>query len=300
MRLYLLLILVFTPIFLSAQVKLLKELKQQFIYFPSGADKIGKDTLTFRAFYLKNREVTNAEYREFISYLKVQNDTAKLKYYLIDSAKWNDILKLNNPYAAHYHSHEEYNDYPVVNISYEATLAYCDWLTNVKYTNVVEGYNVIFSLPIREEWIRAAQYGNRFKSYAWDNYGLRYFGKKKKHHYQFRANFKRIGDESIHFNQESEVYELIYEGWWDSEAFNETSVIIDAAIVAPSKSYWPTEKGLYNMNGNAAEMVIEKGIAVGGSWNSPGYDIRNHSFINYSSPQPTVGFRPVMRLIKID
>jgi hypothetical protein len=48
------------------------------------------------------------------------------------------------------------------------------------------------------------------------------------------------------------------------------------------------------MCGNAAEMINEKGIAVGGSWNDYGGDIHILSFTNYKGPAPTVGFRPVI------
>ncbi|MEI8201577.1 MAG: hypothetical protein WCH34_01100 [Bacteroidota bacterium] len=55
--------------------------------------------------------------------------------------------------------------------------------------------------------------------------------------------------------------------------------------------------GIYNMCGNVAEMVAEKGIAVGGSWKDTGYDVRIESTINYSEPSPSIGFRPVRTFI---
>ena len=51
------------------------------------------------------------------------------------------------------------------------------------------------------------------------------------------------------------------------------------------------------MCGNVAEMISEKGIALGGSWKDTGYDVRIESTANYTEPSPTVGFRPMMTFI---
>jgi formylglycine-generating enzyme required for sulfatase activity len=66
-----------------------------------------------------------------------------------------------------------------------------------------------------------------------------------------------------------------------------------ADLTAPAESYSPNGYGLYNMNGNVAEMISDGDFAVGGSWNSPGYDIRNQSIKKFKGAHPTVGFRIV-------
>ncbi len=47
------------------------------------------------------------------------------------------------------------------------------------------------------------------------------------------------------------------------------------------------------MCGNVAEMIDSNGIAMGGSWNSTGYDVQVTSEFIYDAPNPFVGFRPV-------
>jgi hypothetical protein len=73
--------------------------------------------------------------------------------------------------------------------------------------------------------------------------------------------------------------------------------ITGADILAPSKSYFPSEFGVYNLNGNAAEMTNENGISVGGSWHSYGYDVRIQSRMMYEGSSTKVGFRPVFTIV---
>jgi formylglycine-generating enzyme required for sulfatase activity len=68
-------------------------------------------------------------------------------------------------------------------------------------------------------------------------------------------------------------------------------------ITAPVKSYWPNGYGLYNMNGNVAEMISDKNVVVGGSWYDPGFDVRNESEKPYNGAARTVGFRVVATVV---
>jgi formylglycine-generating enzyme required for sulfatase activity len=70
-----------------------------------------------------------------------------------------------------------------------------------------------------------------------------------------------------------------------------------ADITAPVKSYWPNGYGLYNVNGNVAEMIADKEIVAGGSWNDPGYDVRNESVKPYKGAARNVGFRIVATVV---
>jgi len=66
---------------------------------------------------------------------------------------------------------------------------------------------------------------------------------------------------------------------------------------APVKSYWPNGFGLYNMNGNVAEMVSDVEVALGGSWADPGYDVRIASKKAFTGASKTVGFRIVATVV---
>jgi formylglycine-generating enzyme required for sulfatase activity len=67
----------------------------------------------------------------------------------------------------------------------------------------------------------------------------------------------------------------------------------NADVTAPVNSYAPNALGIYNLNGNVAEMTSEA-LACGGSWSSPGYDVRNESTVSLEGATPTIGFRPVL------
>jgi len=181
-----------------------------------------------------------------------------------------------SPFDVHYSSHEAYSNYPVVNISFEAAKLYCKWLTDND-----ESKKYTYRLPTKMEWIYAAKGGLALNPYSW---GTGFLRDKKN---QPRCNYKSIGDEFIHTDND-ENYSVILEY---SPDHNSTE------ITTPIESYSRNDYGLYNMCGNVAEMIEKEGVAMGGSWNSTGYDVRVVSEYEYETPTPFVGFRPV-RVLK--
>jgi len=234
------------------------------------------------AFYISKYEVSNKQYREFLDSLMKNNEIDKLKIAQIDSIQWNKLYP-SEPLINNYHRHPAYNEYPVVNISYEGAIMYCEWLT-AKYNTINKDKSIEykFALPTKQQWIRAAR-GNTENVYAWEGYHI-----MKKY---CLCNFYKAGSENIHYNYFKKKVEI------------NRSYIIDKNnteedLTAPVKSYWPNMFGVYNMCGNAAEMILEKGIAIGGSYNDLGYDVRVESIQSYQGATPFIGFRPVMIVIK--
>lgn len=224
-------------------------------------------------------EVSNSEYRGFLGSLKIKG-AAFAKKYRIDSAKWE-----SGPMAKYYHLHPAYANYPVVNISYEAALAYCDWLTNQYNSDAKRKFRKVkFFLPSEETWMTVASGGNKNKMYPWSNHYLR------NKDGQFLCNFRHLGDESITYNKTTKEYMVVSE--FQNVAGSSSGMAIYTASVNSFKPIAPYN--IYNMSGNVAEMVSEKGIAKGGSYKSPGYDVRIQSQMNYTEASPEVGFRVFM------
>jgi len=258
-------------------------------YVPSGSTLIENDTVSVQGFYISEGEITNFQYQEFLSDLKKRGETEKLKIAQIDTNNWNTELKWeNNKYADYYHKHPAYRDYPVVNVSKEGAQLYCEWLTE-KYDSLSGGELTLkFRIPTHTEWLRAARGNLVLSSYAW---GGPYLRNTKG---QILANFLQSGSECITRNQETGKLEVTTE---------KVGYVFDpsmdgADVTAPSKSYWPNDFGIYNMNGNVSEMISDKKLVVGGDWRSPGYDIRNESARAYKGSSVTVGFRIVASYVE--
>ncbi len=69
-------------------------------------------------------------------------------------------------------------------------------------------------------------------------------------------------------------------------------------ILSPINAFYPNSFGLYNMCGNVAEMIEETGVAKGGSFQDPAYQVRISSEKSYSKPQADIGFRVVMKVLE--
>lgn len=257
-----------------------------YAFVPSGTVSVDSTKLTVQSFFISRTEVTNKQYRTFLADLKAKGDTASYRRAMVDSNRWLDKKMYMAPYAEFYFCHPAYDNYPVVNISYEGAALYCKWLTE-KMASVPGLSGCIFRLPCRAEWIMAARGGSEQADYSWDGPYLR--GGKKG---MLLCNFKTFGAECIHYDAKNDRYEVV------TDHYGNFTVEDNYLITALADSYEPNAYGLYNMCGNTAEMVQEKNIAVGGCWNSTGYDVRVESTMAYDGePSIYVGFRPVVTYV---
>lgn len=225
--------------------------------------------------YASKTEVSNFQYVSFLNYLKQTNQTEKYNSAKIDSTKWREGMSHNEPYVTYYHSHPAYREYPVVNISYEGATLFCQWLTDTYNKSENRKFKkVLFRLPKEEEWVSAAKGGNPAAIYPWEGNDLR--NKKGTP----RCNFIRDKDDTM-----------------GTASIQNDGAEITALVVC----YEPNKFGLYNMSGNVAEMLLEKGKTKGGSWLDTEEAMKidgTGKFSTYDSPSPTIGFRYFMEIIE--
>jgi sulfatase modifying factor 1 len=225
--------------------------------------------------YASATEVTNQEYKIFLDFLKKNEATENLTIAQIDSVKWRREYAYNEPFVQYYHSHPAYQEYPVVNVRYEGALLYCEWLT-FQYNAYPKRkfQKILFRLPNESEWIQAAQGGNPAAIYPWKGDPL------KDQNGRYHCNFIRAAEDTM-----------------GVAGFNNDN----ADITAPVKSYKPNAFGLYNMSGNVAEMLIEKGKTKGGSWQDTAEAMKINGkgrYAEFTSPCPAIGFRIFMEVIE--
>jgi formylglycine-generating enzyme required for sulfatase activity len=225
--------------------------------------------------YASRSEVSNRLYKTFIEDLKKTNNQQALALSQIDTLKWRDKLSFNEPYVQYYHQHPAYQNYPVVNVSYAGAEKFCEWLTAQYNANPKRKFKkVIIRLPSEKEWTEAAQAGDTSAQYPWR--GTAFFNSKG----QAFANFS------------SEIK--------DSTAIKAKSTAnANQDVIAPIDSYWKNDFGFFNMSGNVAEMVSEKGIAKGGSWRNKSEELQIKSkYVYTGDAENFIGFRYFLEVLE--
>ena len=267
--------------FFVVQFKLPKNIAGKFSLVPSGKVVVDDDTLSVQSFYIQSYEVTNKEYNEFLDWLKKNGTPEEINSAKLLTDNWKTETKMNlEQFAKEYHKNEAYDNFPVVNVTYEGALLYCNYLEN-KINHELKNKEIKVRLPKHAEFIRAGAGDNLGAVYSWNGLYLRNSKGNS------LANFTRIPQSTISRNDDGE---LELQKWSGNHSGS-------SDLIAEAKSYFPSIYGLYNLNGNVAEMIDEKGIAAGGSWMDYGYDIRLQSRSKYKEASVRVGFRPVFTVI---
>ena len=228
-----------------------------------------------QTFFISKGEVSNIQYKEFLSYLKQTGRMEEYRANMIDSTVWRQEFTFTEPFVNYYYQHQAYNDYPVVGVTLTQAKAYANWLTEI-FAMKNQEVKIAFSVPTKKQWIRAAR-GETSTVYAWEGPHLR----NSKGVYL--ANFKTLDSKNIHYNEKTQKYEVL------ASHSSDGSIM----ITTPTESYYPNQFGVYSMCGNVAELVSDDTVAMGGSWNDTGFDIRVESEQSATKPKATIGFRVI-------
>ena len=214
-----------------------------------------------------------------------------------------------------------FSDQPIVNISHEAAQLYCDWL-NELYGHLPEIQELKFRLPSESEWESIANEYAGLSVYPWGGMYLRNskgcflanfdwynpfdmaeFEKKKDVQSQLATKL-----DSMHLDSDTiQTYNDLVK---NKEAFTKFilnqnkgqrsgNVSDDTYKLNLCGIYPSSENGLFDVSGNASEMISDFTRTKGGSYASLGYflQIKNHEHWD-GKPSPCVGFRVYLGKIK--
>lgn len=251
---------------------------KKYAYFPSGNITIAGQTISLQSFFMQTTEVTNLEYRTFLYDLLLKGKKEEYIAALPDEKMWVKVFTENQKnMAKDYFTHPSYDDYPVVNISSTGVEMYCEWLlkeVELKYPDK-DFSKIKPRIPVREEWIYAASSCGKNMIYPWET------DSTKNEHGCYLCNYKPFPNS---FFEDGGFY----------------TVKVD--------SYNPNPFGLYNMSGNAAELVYDldrsqskpwehKTLSTaGGGWMDNAETIKivpKDTPVKITEPHPNVGFRVV-------
>jgi formylglycine-generating enzyme required for sulfatase activity len=273
--------------------------------------------------YAYETETTNGLYNLFLNYLEEEEQTELLKQCDYNLSAYDEETKaFYRKYVAPYQKPRDkkdtltrdYTDFPAVNVAHGAAVIFCQWLTDQYNDNTGKKKfsKVKFRLPTLKEWQIAALGNSKFQSWNVEentvevvvsdsltmlpNKGVRktipvgkdilypwyvgyYYRRSPQNHMGcFLGNFK-----VTYAARPCRSGLPHYDGW---------------TKMSQTATYYPNNIGLYDVVGNVAEMIDERGKACGGSWDDAPSESTIHSVKSYSKPNQTVGFRIFMEVIE--
>lgn len=203
--------------------------------------------MDINSFYISSTEVTNEEWRQFYrSKVEELGSYEAFKRFRCDTSRWNEEFNFsyNATFTENYHRSEEYDDFPVVGISWEMAQEYCSWLSGKLCEELkVPIGSIKFRIPTESEWEYAAS--GIYQERNVDKYAIverRFFPWRINSYREcnsFLANFGPIRDVS---------------GFWVKQ-YPEDGAFYTSQV----GDYMPNDIGLYDMAGNVAEWTSDKG-----------------------------------------
>jgi formylglycine-generating enzyme required for sulfatase activity len=249
----------------KTQYNVVRKVDKEYREAPPGTVWI-KDSI-----YMDQCEIRNVDYLKYVRWVK-KYDSINYEKVLPDTLVWRQENSYNDSYVRYYLTYPAYRNYPVVGVSYEQAVEFCKWRTErvrefaklinpkSKYAGSYKNFKYYYRLPTKEEWEFAASAGMKTP----------------------------YGFESIHYDNAPcvNVKEASLLG------YNNNDCTVPVFFQKPNKF------GMYNMIGNVAEILSDKGISKGGSWYHSIDDCEITDSIKYDKPTAWLGFRCVCIVTK--
>ncbi|MBX2840768.1 MAG: formylglycine-generating enzyme family protein [Flammeovirgaceae bacterium] len=252
--------------------------------------------------YASAYELTNKEYNAFLKWLTENDKQEEFEVCKIDLSRFEGVERAM--FSSYHHAEDfgykkkkepPFQNYPVTNISFEAAKIYCQWLTDQYNRNPNKKYKEVkFKLPNHEDWKLAAlgfkgeTYTYKKKAYEMNKLLLdypwwsfdpqkNYGGKPENEKGCFLGNFKI------------------------EEPCNCPAAPVGGdgfTFTSPVGTYFSNKIGLYDVVGNIAEMIEDKGKACGGSWGHLPENSKISDVMMFEGVDERVGVRIFMEVIK--
>lgn len=254
--------ILFVIVALSFSFSIKKEKK----FIPPGTAQITE------TFFADETEVSNFSWLEyeFWTISKYGKGSKEHLAMLPDTLVWRQNISDNEPYVTYYYRHVAYRDHPVLGVSYEQVIEFCKWRTDrVKTFYSIKNkkeINIEYRLPTKAEWELLSSVPPFYLNSALNKKG------------EVAFNHRWMSD-SI-----SKKYYEEHKSYPD----------VTAKVYSFEKNLF----GLFNIYGNVAEMVSEKGVSKGGSWRNLSEECRAGKEITYTGPTAWLGFRCVCVITK--
>ena len=209
--------------------------------------------------YASDCELSNRQYKVFLNYLKTESPE-KYSICAIDTDQWKNYDGAAS-LSKNYFRHPAFDRYPVCCITWEGANEYCKWLTQIANKNHGK-LKVTFRLPTPAEWMMLVADP--------DKNGL-----DTGYPDGFDAS---TGCYAFNFYVIDSVANTAEDGGY---------------FTVNVSAYKHNRFGIYNLNGNVAEMTSDKSICKGGGWHDSFEDCSYKVSKHYTLPSAEVGFRLV-------
>ncbi len=271
-------------------------------------------------FYAGEREVTNEMYNRFLDYLQKKGLNDLYEKHKIDLSQYTEpaLSMMANYSAPRTPTRKEkyFTQYPVVNVSYESAMVYCEWLTEQYNNDPVHKFKKVkFTLPTISQWQISALGYKEFQSWELEENMVKViipkegddrFGEGDPKMIPVKGsdirypwfNWYKYRNQPLN-NHGCSLGNFKYPSSMGSCNPKYKANTPDGYLaMSPTATYFPNDLGLFDVVGNVAEMTLVKGKACGGSWNHSPEESTIGSINEYTGPDAAVGFRIFMEVIE--
>jgi formylglycine-generating enzyme required for sulfatase activity len=251
---------------------------------------------------LKETEVTIGEYLFFIEKIVADSSTAYSSFFIpsapciladfVDLKVEDDSVERSIPWFDQQAFHKKYDsekdqymiyNKPITGLSFEQATGYANWCTSYfNDYNMVRGIDAKYSfrLPSPSEFEKFATLGM-----------TKCYEKKK----------PEDRDKTIQQLRECKNEKKCALCNYANKEICESNTKLISKFgneLYPVGVFFPNCFGAMDLQGNAAEMTSDKGIAKGGSYLQPASECLPEAVQNYTEPQPWLGFRLRVMVVK--